>query len=114
MKVDLTASGVVALVGLGVVGLVVWKLYSSRNQIAAAVNPTSDQNLAYQGANRIVQAATGEKDTTLGVWLWEVFNGGREAEELASRNHYDNAGKGASGSGAQEPDYSDPTQWFPN
>lgn len=39
------------------------------------VNPASDQNLAYQGANKIVQALPGaSNDETLGTWLYGIFN----------------------------------------
>ncbi len=44
------------------------------NSVLDSINPTSDQNVFYQGANSVVKTITGEADKTLGVWLWEIFN----------------------------------------
>lgn len=35
------------------------------------VNPVSDQNLAYTGVNKIGSAVTGDKDFSLGVWIYD-------------------------------------------
>lgn len=117
MKVDVSATGVIALAGVGVVGLVLWRLWASREAIGAAVNPASDKNIVYQGVNGIGASVSGDKDWSLGTWLYDITHP-NEAEQLglgAKRDHYEQSGRGASGSGAQESDdYSDPARWgFP-
>lgn len=37
-------------------------------------DPTSDQNIFYQGANKVVQAVTGQKDQTVGGVLYDFFH----------------------------------------
>lgn len=56
--------------GAGAVYVAAWL---SRNR--EKFNPTSDQNLAYQGVNSVVQAATGDGNATLGSWLYDLVNG---------------------------------------
>lgn len=55
--------GTVALVGVGVVA---YLLYKNRDRF----NPTSDKNLAYGAVNSAGQALTGDKNFTLGNWLF--------------------------------------------
>lgn len=38
------------------------------------VNPASDKNIVYQGVNSVGSYITGDKDFTLGSWLYGVFN----------------------------------------
>jgi len=40
--------------------------------VAPRVNPASDQNLIYSGVNGIGGALSGDKDWTLGNWLFDV------------------------------------------
>lgn len=47
--------------------------------VGAAVNPASDQNLAYRGVNAIGSAITGDPSWSLGSWLYDVFNPPPEA-----------------------------------
>lgn len=51
---------------------------------AGALNPTSADNVAYQGATTFTQAVTNDPYTTLGAKLWEVFNPGAVAAEKAA------------------------------
>lgn len=46
-------------------------VYRKRAAIGQAVNITSDKNLAYQGANAVIQAITGEADTSLGSKIYD-------------------------------------------
>lgn len=39
-----------------------------------AVNPASDQNVIYKGVNSVGSYITGDKDFTLGGWIYGVFN----------------------------------------
>lgn len=39
-----------------------------------AINPASPDNLAYQGANAVTRAATGDQSGTFGTKLWEFFH----------------------------------------
>lgn len=42
--------------------------------VGRAVDPTSGQNLAYRGVNRVGEVLTGEVGFSLGSWLYDVFN----------------------------------------
>lgn len=42
--------------------------------VGRAVDPTSDQNLAYSGVNAVGSAISGDQHWTLGGWLYDVFN----------------------------------------
>lgn len=52
-------------------------------KVVDAVNPASDKNLAYQGANKVTQAVTGQEGDTLGVALWRMFNPAQSARDEA-------------------------------
>lgn len=43
--------------------------------VGAAINPVSDENIFYQGVNALVQAFTLDADTTLGVKAYEWIHG---------------------------------------
>lgn len=46
-----------------------------------SVDPTSDRNAAYKGVNAAGAAITGNKDFSLGVWLYEILNPGKVRAE---------------------------------
>jgi hypothetical protein len=69
--------------GLGLVAFiaVVWLakkagagLISIAPAVGQAVNPVSDQNLAYKGATAVTQVFTG-KGETLGTWFYDMTHG---------------------------------------
>lgn len=76
-------------VGVGIIvggALLYWvankvidKATSAAGAVGDAVNPTSDQNLAYRGVNAIGAAVSGDPSWSLGSWLYDVFNPPPEA-----------------------------------
>lgn len=74
MKIELPASvglgAGVALVAVIAGGALAFALYKNRERF----NPTSEKNLAYTGVNSIGEALTGDKDFTLGGWIYDLFN----------------------------------------
>lgn len=78
------------LVGIGIaVGVIV--LLRPRG---SAFNPASPDNWAYQGANAFGGAIAGERDWSLGAWLWEVTHPRqREAERGVTGNGYGVSGR---------------------
>ncbi len=60
--------------GIALVALVAVVLYAKRAAIAAALDPTSPANLAYEGANAVGSVLTDTTDGsfTLGGWLYEL------------------------------------------
>lgn len=44
------------------------------SSIGTAVNPASDQNLAYRGVNALGSSLTGDSHFTLGGWLYDLLN----------------------------------------
>jgi hypothetical protein len=61
--------------GVAVVGVILYKgVPAAAKAVGAAVDPTSDKNVFYRGANAVVGAVTGDKDATVGTKLWDVFN----------------------------------------
>lgn len=74
-NVEVSGTGVAALAGVALLGLVGLWLYSKRGAIAEAaqaVNPASDKNIVYQGVNAVTQAATGKPGISFGSWLYDV------------------------------------------
>lgn len=74
-NVEISGTGVAALAGLAVIGVIGMWIYSNRDAIKGAVqavNPASDQNVAYKAANVITQSVTGDKGTSFGSWLYDV------------------------------------------
>jgi hypothetical protein len=65
----------VAIVGLFAVGYV----FRKTEQAAGAINPVSDQNIFYRGANAVLQVFT-ETGDTLGTWLYNVTHPGAGAQ----------------------------------
>lgn len=77
------AYGVAILVGTAVVYWIVNKLLDKASDAATAagnaVNPTSDQNLAYRGVNAVGSAISGDEHWTLGGWIYDVTHPGESA-----------------------------------
>lgn len=75
---------VVALIAVGALYFLGKKLAGSAGDAARAVgqavDPTSDKNLAYRGTNAIGEALTGDKDFTLGGWLYDITHPNEGAE----------------------------------
>jgi len=63
-------------IAAGVVVLGAWYLKRQAGEAlekaGEAVNPTSDQNLAYQGVNSVGAAVTGDEHFSLGSWIYEL------------------------------------------
>jgi hypothetical protein len=73
-----------AAVALLAVGVVVYrKGPQALKAVGTAVNPLSDQNVAYKAANAVTQAVTGKPDQTLGGAIYDFFNGDKYADQLA-------------------------------
>jgi len=76
------AAAIVAAVALylvgrklaGVAGDALDEVKVTAQRIGTAVNPLSDQNLAYRGVNAAGAAVSGDKSFSLGSWLYDVFH----------------------------------------
>ena len=64
MAVSVKVDGLMVVAGLAVVAGVA--IYLQRRKLLNKVNPVSDENLAYQGANAVTEKLTGGRDKTLG------------------------------------------------
>jgi len=71
------------------VGFVAWQLTKAARAgatlaaeglatVGAAINPASDQNLAYRGVNAIGSGITGDSSWTLGGWIYDVTHPSEE------------------------------------
>ncbi len=76
-KAKLLNSKVGAVAAVGVVGAVgVW--YTKRQAAKAlevvgdALNPVSQTNIFNRGVNAVVQNLTGDKNQTLGGWIYDI------------------------------------------
>jgi len=80
MKLQLSATGVLAVVAVGVAGFVVWRVWNSSAVAAAGeilstdLNPTNSQNIINRGVNAAVQAATGDDSQSLGGWIYDALH----------------------------------------
>lgn len=87
MSVRLGATGVLALAGIGLAGVVAWKLYSTGRDLANGagevldaagdvltheLNPASADNVVNQGVTAIGQSITGKADWTLGGAIFDA------------------------------------------
>lgn len=68
------------LIGIGIAGLLaLWYLKNKATETAKdvgnAVNPTNPENIFYEGVNGVGGAVSGDDDFSLGVWIYERFNG---------------------------------------
>jgi hypothetical protein len=73
-KAGMTTAGivVVAMVGYLIVRALGKKAGEAVAAVGQAVNPTSDQNLAYQGVNSVGRVLTGDQSFSLGSWLYDL------------------------------------------
>lgn len=44
------------------------------SNVANAVSPWNNENVIYQTANAPVRAITGDKNATLGTWIYDIFH----------------------------------------
>src|SRR6185369_9528348 len=123
MAVNLTAGGVGALVGVVVIGGVVYYLYTHRKAMVEAVNPMSEQNLAYKTANKLTQAITGDDKQTFGGWISDLLlpaydpkaYTGKPLPSAGNPNYYSKSASnmtrdpGQAGSGTTAPGFSTTT-----
>jgi hypothetical protein len=58
---------------------VIDKTAAAAGAVGRAVNPASDQNLAYQGVNVVGAAVSGRSSWTLGTWLYDITHPGESA-----------------------------------
>lgn len=69
-----------------------WYSQKQATQAAAAVgraiDPTSDKNVFYGGANAVVQAVTGDKNDTLGTWFYGLTHADPLAAPVAQSKPY--------------------------
>jgi hypothetical protein len=52
--------------------------------LGGAVNPTSDKNVFYSGANAVTRAVTGDDEATLGTKLADFFYGDKDNAAIKS------------------------------
>lgn len=66
--------------GVLIVGFVGYKFYrgavavgdAAKVLVTEKLNPASDKNIVYDGVNAALQAVTGQKNQTLGGWIYDV------------------------------------------
>jgi len=70
MAIGVKVDGLMLLVIAGVVaGSVV---YAKRKKIIESIDPTSEKNLAYQGASGFVKGASAGKYKNVADWTWQT------------------------------------------
>jgi hypothetical protein len=72
MKTELTAGGVIALTAIAGIGLVLYLNRGAIKGVVQAVNPASDQNLAYRAFSAGARAVTGDDRATFGTALYDL------------------------------------------
>lgn len=72
-------------IGVAIVGaFVLWKVFKGGlSAVGTAVNPLSDQNLAYQGVSALTQSLTGD-NTSFGGWLYDSTHSGQASVDNGS------------------------------
>ena len=62
------------LIGAGVVGMAYFKnkALETVGDIGTAVNPTNNENIFYTGVNGVGTALTGDKNFSLGGWIYDA------------------------------------------
>lgn len=76
------AYGMVAIIGIVAVYYIVKKLGSAAvsavgsaaSAVGTAVNPVSDQNLAYRGVNAVGASVSGDSSFSLGSWIYDLVH----------------------------------------
>lgn len=70
-------------IGLALFGGVVWAARKGAKEVGQALNPASDKNAAYRGANAIGATITGDEAFSLGVWFYDLLNGKEQKRQAA-------------------------------
>ena len=87
--------------GLGVAIVAAWYVTKGVKSVgdavaAGAINPASSNNVVNKGVSAIGAAATGNKDFSLGSWIYEKLNPGAVAAEDTAVHAPVSSGKTAS------------------
>lgn len=72
MKVELNATGVIALAGAAVVGLLVWRVWNGGKLVTETLNPASANNAVNQAVENLGQSLTGDPYWTVGGSFYDV------------------------------------------
>ncbi len=71
MKIETKTIAIVA--GVALAAYLLWRAKGAIGEVlTTSLNPASDQNLAYKGVNSIGGAVTGDKDFSLGSYLYDL------------------------------------------
>lgn len=78
-RLELGATGVLALVGIGLAGLVVWRVYKTGDQVATAaadlvrtdLNPANPGNVVNRAVESLGQLVTGDDAWSLGDQVYD-------------------------------------------
>lgn len=66
-------------IAVGVVGAAgLWFARKQAAKAAQAINPVNQENVFYQGTNAVGSKLTGDKDFTLGGWIYDITHSGSE------------------------------------
>lgn len=79
----MTSTDVKNYVTIAIYAGAIYFIYTNREKIKSWFNPTSDQNLAYQGTNAALRAVGIEE--TLGTWAYNFLRGHTEYDSYAMR-----------------------------
>lgn len=86
MKVQLTATAVLAIAGVAAAGFVAWRagrvagdaanaVGDAVGRAGQAINPLNRDNVFYSGVNSAGAAVTGDENWNLGGWLYDITHG---------------------------------------
>lgn len=65
---------VIAAVGVGLYLFFKREVSDAAAAVGNAINPASDENLAYRGVNAVGGALSGDEHWTLGGWLYDILH----------------------------------------
>jgi hypothetical protein len=88
IKTDLkiTTNHVIGAVVVVAVGWVGYRGYQQAKAVAGdvveAVNPASTNNIVYRGVNGVGSAISGNKDFSLGSWIFDIVNSEESKETV--------------------------------